>query len=216
MGRSRKLPNRILGGENPTRSRKALITSVGAISLTALLFLLFLAGGPSYHGRPLRVWLERNASALSNPAERHEAETAIRLIRTNAIPTLLALLAHRNSSVEQLIKKSLTRVKIGWLINFYERKLEFYEYRRLAKCGFRALGPQAKAAVPALLMLLRDPERRFDAAVAMEFTAPLIAEQVARNWCSSPDRLLNIYGGKVLSDIYAAEHSPGEGAPGAR
>lgn len=141
---------------------------------------------PVYQGRGLRVWLKEYRSGLNtgipeSVKKGREAEAAIRVIGTNAIPTLLRMLRERNSATK------------GGLVALWERHVIFTHwlprwvrspawYRKAARFqnedaayGFGVLGTNAQQAVPALIGIYEgafSQDSRFAASRALAAVGP--------------------------------------------
>ena len=65
-------------------------------------FALHVRPEPSYHGKPLAVWLRTYGSSRSSPQSREwrEADDAVRHIGTNCIPVLLRMIAAKDSRLK--------------------------------------------------------------------------------------------------------------------
>ena len=115
---------------------------------------------PVYHGKPLRYWLRgyRAGNWSWNQSTALMADEAVRVIGTNAIPTLLEMISASDSALDiKLLKWSYT-----W--RRWARRQPFLRIAPIphlpsydaleASQAFRALGPQASVAVPDLVRLL--------------------------------------------------------------
>jgi hypothetical protein len=129
-----------------TRIRIAVIL-LGALALGVLAWRAVHPPGLSYQGRPLIAWLHQFNEA-DDLAARREAGEAVQHIGTNGIPILLGMIA---------LKEAPSKLReVPWLERQQMLKLPFLlpdEERHLAVSGFELLGPQAHAAVPALVQL---------------------------------------------------------------
>jgi len=133
----------------------------------------------------------------TNPVEREEAGAAVREIGTNAVPTLTAWLAHRDSAAEK--KLTVWLAKVGLFSR--DRFSENY-YHSKALCGFRALGTNGQSAVPDLRRFLADPALASDAAYAMAWVAPSEAEKLAEAWIAdNTNRSVKVRGLKLKAEI---------------
>jgi hypothetical protein len=141
--------------------RGRVLIAVAAIAVLAVLAWAFLlapssAPEPVYNGKPLSYWLEpyaysifqRKVSTETIPS-REEADTALRQIGTNAIPTLLRMLRAHDSPL-----------RIKFLQLTYRAPYFPIHYRPAsiinvqAMQAFRVLGPDASCAIPDLVKIL--------------------------------------------------------------
>src|SRR5277367_5744178 len=125
-----------------------------AIAVVALLLLagfgwpLLRAQEPAYQGRRLNAWLYE-VWYLDGGVD-PEAEKAVRQIGTNAIPYLLELATTRDSALKTKVTAILPE---KWFVSYVTKSAHSHFS---AAFGFKALGPGAKTAVPALIKLLDD------------------------------------------------------------
>lgn len=105
---------------------------------------------PSYQGRPLSAWLDDRTPATGLLTA--EAEAAVRAIGPAAVPSLMASMSRADSPL------------VGWswrVGNFLgTRRFALRSHqaeRQAAVLGFRALGPAARSAFPALVNLISHP-----------------------------------------------------------
>jgi hypothetical protein len=112
--------------------------------------------GPRYEGKSLKIWLRVYADSYESGHEESgkNAVSAIRAIGTNALPTLLKMVAHEapkwNYSVLSLSTHGPRRFTDWW-----EQRLAVYEQQRLlAVYGFGVLSTNAGPAIPELVRLL--------------------------------------------------------------
>jgi HEAT repeat protein len=131
---------------------------IGFVGLLVVVAAALLWAGrsrePSYQGKRLSQWMDVLVPSDDAPddASHKQATEAIRHIGTNALPFLLAELQYKESPFDKAL---------DWL----NEKRSFRELRGKAKdehagravAGFRALGPAAKPAIPALAVMLDDP-----------------------------------------------------------
>jgi hypothetical protein len=171
------------------RSRRGLAATIGAtLLLTALFFFLLwntpptAPSVPSYAGRTLEQWVV-DFEAL-DPAVGTQAITAVRSIGTNALPALTCWMAHRDSNRARWFRQLLQSRESAfpWSLHHavWSRSAQGYEYRALL--GFKALGPEARPALPFLEGLIREndpahPLKANSAARAYVLVAPTQAEQ---------------------------------------
>jgi len=150
------LPTRILTG----RCNKGLLVAlVGAIGL-GLLFFTRTGGEPKYGGHRLGFWLQQLVRSNSQDATlpfvlSDEAVRAVRRAGTNALPTLLRMMPYPDrglqGEVNSLLHDRRIPQKMGTLL--YPMILSYRPDD--AVLGFRALGPEARSAIPALLQMLQ-------------------------------------------------------------
>lgn len=161
--------------------RRVVLVILSGMFLTGLaLFFVGRSDEPAYEGRDFSSWLEqycRNQSTNSSHssyqqarANRTQAETAIRRINTNALPILMKMIRARDPALR---RKALALLHKQSLIYIPVRTDS--ERRAEACLGFRALGPAAKPAEPALVELALyypDPAIRASAACALGWIVP--------------------------------------------
>jgi hypothetical protein len=147
-----------------------LLVLLVAISVA---WLLLRPVEPVYNGKPLKFWAQQYGS--NNWSRRkelaREAEFAIRQIGTNAIPFLLDLMRARDSDLKKGLRQRLPR---GWHDSLHLNDNSGQE-RRMGAHGLAALGPNASAAVPALINLAtQHPEEdgRYIAVFALRTLGP--------------------------------------------
>jgi hypothetical protein len=130
--------------------------------LSGLLLVLAVAwplSGPTYQGKSLRVWLKDFEA--ESPEARWRAAEAVRHMGTSAVPLLIPQLSygrpHPEPQWRQRIRALLSRQSVIKLHPFRPS-----DERGQALAALDALGPNAKAAVPALEGLLRErpPDHR--------------------------------------------------------
>jgi hypothetical protein len=138
-----------------------IVAGIAVLIAVAAAFLL-TPSEPSYKGKPLTYWLQaykipftatnglwRNGKALGADDEapsRFETDAAIKAIGTNAIPTLLRLIQHRDSRLRYW-QFSLARKSPFFRIAPVSSFSPNYE----AFMAFKVLGTNAGPAVPQLL-----------------------------------------------------------------
>jgi hypothetical protein len=164
------------------KRRFILVISSGMLLIGLAFLFTRRPDEPAYEGRYFSSWLEqycRNQS--TNPshsnyqqvrANRTQAETAIRRINTNALPILMKMIRARDpilrrKALELLRKQSLVYIPVR----------TDSERRAQACLGFRALGPAARPAEPALVEMALyhpDPAIRASAASALGCIVPQI------------------------------------------
>ncbi len=132
------------------KSRRYLLISL-LIAILGFVSWLLLSqpSEPIYQGKPLSFWCEQytvNRFLSADNVLREQAETSIRAIGTNAVPTLLKMFRAKDSNFKlKLIQLSQKQ----HLINIKWRTAASRHWE--AEWGLYCLGPQAKSAVPALL-----------------------------------------------------------------
>jgi hypothetical protein len=136
------------------------------IILVVLLFAV--AGGllwfgldsrePSYNGKSLTAWIKQYQEKGFDP----QAGAAIQHCGTNSIPTLLRMLATRESPLRI---KFTSKIPKSWLTTLHIPDVAAYQQqvdtrRVLGAYGIAAFGEQARPFVPALIVLLDDKSER--------------------------------------------------------
>lgn len=131
---------------------------------------------PVYEGHRLTEWLYENWKGPPPDREfvgpsgtKSDSERAIRAIGTNALPTLLKLMAAKDSALKTQFTSLLRRqslLKIN-LVDAHSQRFQAY-------LGFKILGPDAKDAVPGLVKLARsdDVDIRDFSLGALDFLNP--------------------------------------------
>jgi len=120
----------------------------------------FLGRGPTYGGRSFDHWLRQEHRLAGGPITfptdpslfTPEAEHAIRMIDTNALPTLIGMLEHQESTVHEWLR---TRLEKQSLVKW---RLE--TPRQLRKRAMGGLLLLKTRAVPPLIDLLGKPNLR--------------------------------------------------------
>jgi HEAT repeat protein len=148
---------------------------------------------PSYHGKSLHAWLQQQAAAAyaHDKQGRQEAEAAIRLIGTNALPTLLVWISTRDSTLEKTLRAHIKLNDVTW------EKVPFLgggsrsRWRAAQACGL--LGPIAKPMIPSLVSLLKDTDWRIRASAmcALAQMGPAAEEAVPALLQNLEDPLLD-------------------------
>ena len=163
--------------------RNAVWAAAGLLTavLVVIIFAMRSTPEPSANGKTLSFWLKKYSDnfavdpTLGGVELGDPAQVAIRKIGTNALPVLL----HRVRRVDLYPKRRLlcflqeeAPCRLPWHSDDY--------YHYMADCGFSALGPVGKPAVPALVALLRDrhPEVRACAAHCLGGIGPGAAEAI--------------------------------------
>ena len=147
------------------RYRTVLFVLLAGVIL-AFTFYALRPREPVYQGRRLSAWLRD--MGLYPAKYRHDAEEAVRQIGTNSLPTLLKLLAAKDSFLKKLTLASLAKmhplIRVDWP--------SAQDLHVRAMLAFHVLGPEAKAAIPALTDLLKHPETAPSAARALMSIGP--------------------------------------------
>lgn len=107
-------------------------------------------GEPVYQGKTVTEWLDLGLRLGRGPTGRSVCDEPIRNIGTNAIPTLLVMLAARESRIELIIN--------NWKVRFLKNasSLSRAEAQRARGVfGFEILGERGKPALPELISLLQ-------------------------------------------------------------
>lgn len=143
-----------------------LIALLFALGAFVWLILSLVTTEPSYNGKRFTIWLDQYqkyfiARTDEEKENREAAEQALHQIGTNAIPTLLRMVAARDSGLKTKLKALLGQRRFHQL-GFHDPDY----YHAKATYGFGALGRDAKLAVPALINLLSDPNREVQAYAA--------------------------------------------------
>jgi HEAT repeat protein len=138
------------------RNKPWLIVGLIAVIVAVAAALLRTPSEPVYHGKPLSNWLRGySATARGEAPMRGEAEAAIRAIGTNAIPTLLHMIEHRDNPLEDRMLS-------------LAQKIPFLRIQRVspldpnyeAVMAFKVLGTKAGSAVPRLIEIYNhEPDR---------------------------------------------------------
>jgi hypothetical protein len=109
---------------------------------------------PVYQGKPLSYWCDQYAANRyleTDKEPKKQAETAIRAIGTNAIPTLLRMLKARDSKLKLKLIELASKQHV---INIEWKTATDRHYE--ASMAFMCLGPEAKFAVPGLIEILNE------------------------------------------------------------
>jgi len=166
------------------RRGKAVGKTAGVLAVVILLLLGFWVwlasrpsgAGPIHDGQRLTVWIDQFRDHWQpqpgNPEDNEltaAAERAIVALGTNAIPTLLAMVATRDSALKTRAMSLLRKwPRIGI-------KLDSAAHQQArASTGFALLGQTAKPAISGLIKLLSDPDKdvRASAAHCLSFFGP--------------------------------------------
>lgn len=157
------------------KSRLALIVSSLLAIITASAFIfLRQPSEPEYQGRPLREWLEQLDTATSR-SQYNQAEDAIEIMGTNAVPHLLSLLQTSDSIFKRKIiafvkKQPKTKINITSESQTFSRVLK----------AFKILGAKGQCAVPTLIEWIQDPNadlKTYSRATTILYSMGPIAKQ---------------------------------------
>jgi hypothetical protein len=166
------------------RFRIGVVVFIGA--LFCFLWLALRPRGPNYQGKPLIIWLDQYGTnhwgVGRGGALDKQAETAIRNIGTNSIPSILGFISARESPFTLLLIDHAP-LKLRHLLDIPDRRQyrDQLDHRRmLAAVGIEALGADAKAAIPELIALLNDTNDfvRMTAAFALGRLGPAAKDAV--------------------------------------
>jgi len=133
---------------------------------------------PAYCGESLSYWLQEYNRA-QNTATFAPIDEAIHAMGTNALPHLLSVLAHRDSSIGLQLARWYSRHR--WL------NLPFYGEDRFvapAMMALKTLGPEANPILPGLQTLMEKNDNLEQTAQALFFIGPTAIptlERICRN-----------------------------------
>ena len=187
------------------RIRSSIRNGLAILALALLAFFLLMVmkaqhAEPKYDGRTVRQWVE--AAQSPNPVVATQALASLRSIGTNAIPTLISWMAHRDSMPErQLYELVRSRWAIPWLRSALMGRSEMaYECRAIV--GFSAIGSQARPALPFLERLVRENHpgarlKSLNAAGVYVSIDPSRAEVLAEQWVESTNADLVTAGNRL-------------------
>jgi len=138
------------------RTRRFYLLLVGVL-VTAGVLVAVLSGPrePEYGGRKLSEWVDTWAYSTN----RDKCDDAIRHIGTNALPYLLKWIQDKpawKSKLNRLTRRVFGRYDLGGGDRRFLRAEHAVE-------AFRALGPEARPAIPQLMRLMNDSNRRWSA-----------------------------------------------------
>jgi HEAT repeat protein len=141
-----------------SKRRKRIILLACGILAFALVWALLARRepDPSYQGRTLSQWLDRIQQSADGTIW---AETVIRAIGTNAIPTCLKWISYEASPLRNKFTALAERLPTDLTPHFL---FIAQERAHRAAAVFEILGPEARAAIPELTRLTQtssDPER---------------------------------------------------------
>lgn len=143
--------------------KRLLVLSLALLAVALGLWLLFRnRSEPKYGGHRLSFWLGHHyfvpSSSQGKPLPfvlSDEASHAVRQVGTNGLPTLLGLMTYPDHGVRSGVLSLLQNERIPLRIRYLMAPMASYGPDR-AVVGFRALGPEARNAIPALLPLLHN------------------------------------------------------------
>lgn len=151
-----------------------LLFVVGALGICALVFMISRPSEPVYNGKLLTEWLYEHDED-SNGGFTLGARDAILHLGTNSLPVLLKWMQTDESSGQHLVRKINESQSKIHLSSSYP---EFFWSR--AAGAFLVLGRTAEPAIPALAILVEDPQRGSYAARALAGMGPE-GERALRN-----------------------------------
>ncbi len=124
-----------------------------------VLFLVFRSTEPTYQGKTLSECLVAQDASLPGYSEKldKEAEAAIRQMGAKAVPHLVAMLRAEDTAWRAW--RIYLCQKLDWL--YLKVPPDTAHLHWQGWVGLGILGPEAKAAIPDLLMLLTDPDEEF-------------------------------------------------------
>jgi hypothetical protein len=150
-----------------------------------------------YQGKRLSAWLDEvwYRDAGVDP----EAEKAVQHIGTQAIPYLLSLATTKDSAFKANVNGLLSQ---RWFGNYISRSGHNHFS---AAFGFAALGPAAKSAVPALIILLddKDEDIRKTAARSLGSIGPAAQDAIPKliEHLSDPSKDVQVSSVNALKNI---------------
>ena len=143
------------GGRDPKPIAPAKFWLKSALVILIVGILLAWAWMPSrheepvYQGKPMSEWLRSYAFSNHRSEVEIESEAALRKIGTNGIPTLLKMIQTRDSAIRTILRALMLKQ------TFLSDLRHAENIRSTASFGFRALGEDAKGAVPELLTVVK-------------------------------------------------------------
>jgi HEAT repeat protein len=162
---------------------------------------------PAYRGKTLGAWLDdRRETPRGQVVLSDEAVAAVRALGPKAVPTLLGWLRSSDSSVSHNAK-----IVLEWRLKLPLRVPTNEDRRTRAMYGFRALGPAAKSAFPALVAIaLNSPDewQRGDAVNALSESDADTMRLLARG-LKHPDREVRLRASFALSCLRIAPDAVG-------
>ena len=133
-------------------------------------------GEPAYQGKSLSAWLEGCDSSKWVGTEWQVANDAVRHIGTKAIPTLLAKLRKRDSS---LTLKMIALASKQHFVKIRHISAEVHHHK--ATVGFETLGSDAKPAVPGLIRIFKQAisaDSQYETATSLGWIGPSASRAV--------------------------------------
>lgn len=166
--------------EQNAASRRVLrflrIVSI-VIGLVLLLKLYHWLDMPAYQGRDLKQWLHLSLQSPGFSDKSKECEAVIRQMGSKTLPYLLEWVAEEESPLKYRVIEWCLNSQSDWLPKPVHASVD--HARGLA--GFRALGADAKPAVPELIRLLESRASSKDRVIiiwALEAIGPAAQEAV--------------------------------------
>ena len=151
-------------------SRASVVLAAVAIAAAALVLWRFQRAAqpePSFHGRPLHVWLNKleRCEMAGIGAQADEQRAVMHDLGTNALPTLVYMLTVKDSP---LTLRLISLAQKQHLIKFKFRRAELKHL--IADNWLEMMGPEAAPAVPDLIQhYRRDPSPYSRAFIAEVF-----------------------------------------------
>jgi hypothetical protein len=135
------------------QSKPWLIATVIAVIIAAVAVFLRTPSEPAYQGKPLTHWLRGwkpliaiPLASAGNAPTSDEAESAMRAIGTNALPTLLRMMEHHDSPLKDRL------LSLAQKIPFLRMEpVSPLDLNVEAEMAFNVLGPKAGPAVSKLI-----------------------------------------------------------------
>lgn len=145
--------------------RRCILVVIAGVSVAWVVLLTFRPRLPMHGGRDVAEWLQigYGFGMTRDPADRAEADAAVRAIGAAAVPYPIQELGATHSA-HACRAASISR---EWRILGYGYRYPD-ERRRRALGGLAALGTAAAFAAPAIAPYTRDPELRADAQFALD------------------------------------------------
>ncbi len=186
-------------------NRRAVGVGVAIVAVAALGVWLSRPGGPPepvYRGKTLGAWLDdRRATPYGPVVLSDEAVAAVRALGPEAVPTLLTWLRASDSSVSRNAK-----IVLEWRLKLPLRVPTNQDKRKRAMYGFRALGPAARSAFPALVAIALNSPDEWQRGDAINALCQSDADAMRRlaGGLKSPDREVRHRAVSALSCIRIA------------
>jgi HEAT repeat protein len=148
------------------KKRLFLLFSLAAVFVVAgVVFLWRISGNTYYHGRPVKEWSKR---AYANDPQ---GKTALKALGSNAVPALIELLQTKDSPLRKRAWSYFPSLPKKWQAQVWQKVGPplAVNTRQAAAASLGIIGPDAKAAIPALTEAMQDREGtvRWDAASAL-------------------------------------------------